>query len=315
MKIALKTIMAAGLGVALAYTPARAAEGAAAAPATPATPAAPDLGGFKDQREKASYSIGLYFGNQIKSSGMDLDLDVVAGGIKDVLGGKEVKLNEQQARETIQAYRMESMKKAGEKNRKAGEEFLAQNKTKDGVKVLPVTMPDGTTAELQYKILTDGTGPIPKDTDTVSVNYRGTTIDGKEFANSARGNAPAKIPVRGMFLGWTKAVEMMKVGSKWQVFLPAVLGFGDNPRPNVEPGSTLVVDVELLGIEAPPQAVAPAMPATPAQPLTSDIIKVPSAEELKRGAKVEVLKAEDVERQIREEAAKAAALSNKPAQK
>jgi FKBP-type peptidyl-prolyl cis-trans isomerase len=276
------------------------------------TARADDAAAFKDPREKASYSIGLYFGNQLKSSGMDLDLDAVNKGIKDVLNGKEPKLTQPQAQEAIQAYQQESRKSQAEKNHKAGEAFLAANKQKEGVKTTTVTLPDGTSGELQYKVLTEGTGAIPKETDRVSVNYRGTLIDGKEFDSSYKRGQPAPFTVNGVIPGWTKALQMMKVGSKWQLFIPASLAYRDMPRPGIEPGSTLVFEVELLNIEAlPAPAAAPAPAAT--QPLTSDIIKVPSAEELKRGAKVEVLKPEDVERELKAAAAAAAAASNKPA--
>ena len=139
-------------------------------------------------------------------------------------------------------------------------------------------MPDGSSAELQYKVLKEGTGEMPKTTDTVSVNYRGTFIDGKEFDSSAKhGGQPAKFPVTGVVRGWTEALQMMKVGSKWELYLPSSLAYGDrgNPRgtPPIDPGATLIFEMELVGTETPPP------PPTP-QPLTSDIIKVPSAEEL-----------------------------------
>jgi FKBP-type peptidyl-prolyl cis-trans isomerase FklB len=295
MKYGYKMLLAIGLGATLVQTSAL----------------SEDTTAFKDQKEKASYSVGLFFGNQIKgrTTGMPLDIDAVANGIKEVLSGKEPRLTEQQARETIQAYQQESMKGVAEKNHKAGDAFLAENKTKDGIKTLPVTLPDGASAELQYKVLTEGTGATPKDTDTVSVNYRGTLIDGKEFDSSYKRGQPAKFPVTGVIKGWTKALEMMKVGAKWQLFIPASLAYADNARPGIEPGSTLLFDVELLSIDTPPAPATPP-PSTTAQPLTSDIIKVPSAEELKKGAKVEVLKAEDVERML-----KANAATNAPAPK
>ncbi len=263
---------------------------------------------FKDQKEKISYGIGMNIGNNLKRSGYDVDVDVLAGAIKDVLGGKELKMNDAQAREALMnfqkelnAKREEERLQTAEKNRKEGETFLAENKKKEGVKIHPVTMPDGTnTAELQYKVLTEGTGELPKSNDTVTVNYRGTLINGTEFDSSGKRGQPAKFQMTGVIKGWTEALKMMKVGSKWQLFVPSALAYGDRPfGQKIEAGSTLIFDLELLGAETPP-------PLTPPQPLTSDIIKVPSAEELKKGAKIEVIKPEDVEKKIKEEKEKEA---------
>jgi FKBP-type peptidyl-prolyl cis-trans isomerase FklB len=242
---------------------------------------------FKDEREKASYAVGVFMGNQIKRSNMDVDLNVLVGAVNDVLAGKELKLTDMQASEAIRNYQQEARKKVAEKNKKEGDAFLAENKQKPGVKTTPVTLPDGTSAELQYKVITDGHGDIPKSNDTVSVNYRGTLINGKEFDSSFKRGQPAKFMVTRVIKGWTAALEMMKVGSKWELYIPSALAYGDMGNPSIEPGSTLIFEVELLGIEAPPP------PSPGAQPLTSDIIKVPSAEELKKGAKIEVIKAED----------------------
>jgi len=207
--------------------------------------------------------------------------------VNDLIGGKELRLTDMQASEAVRTYQAESRKKIAEKNKKEGEAYLAENKQKPGVKTTTVTLPDGSTAELQYKILTDGHGDIPKSNDTVTVNYRGTLINGKEFDSSYKRGQPSKFMVNRVVKGWTAALEMMKVGSKWEVYFPSSLGYGDMGNPSIDPGSTLVFEVELVSIEPPP-------PATPAaQPLTSDIIKVPSAEELKKGAKIEVIKAED----------------------
>ncbi len=135
---------------------------------------------------------------------------------------------------------------------------------------------------------------MPKSNDTVTVNYRGTLVDGKEFDSSAKNGAPLKRAANQLIRGWTEALQMMKVGSKWELYLPSTLAYGDRAAgPLIEPGSTLIFEMELLGIDTP-------------QPLTSDIIRVPSAEELKAGAKIEVLKPEEVEKQTK-------AATNKPA--
>lgn len=276
MRIGLKTILAAGLGLALVQLPARAENKPPA---------------FKNDKEKASYAIGMYFGNMIKRNSIDVDVDAVTSGMKDVVAGGECKLTEQEGQAAIREYQQKERAKLAEKNTKEGETFLAENKKKPGVKTHTVTLPNGTTAEMQYKVITEGTGATPKSNDVVRVNYKGTLINGKEFDNSAKhGGQPARFPVNAVVRGWTEALQMMKVGSKWDLYLPSSLAYGDNGRPGIEPGSTLIFEMELVGIDAPhppPQA---------AQPLTSDIIKVPSAAELKKGAKIEVIKPEEAAR-------------------
>ncbi|MFO1488075.1 MAG: FKBP-type peptidyl-prolyl cis-trans isomerase [Verrucomicrobiota bacterium] len=248
---------------------------------------------FKDDKEKASYSIGLFFGNQIKA--MDVDLDVMLNAMKEVQAGKEPKLTQPQAREAIMAYQKAAQAKIAEKNLLAGTAFLKENKAKDGVQILPVKLPDGTIAEMQYKVVTEGTGATPGASDTVKVNYRGTLINGTEFDSSAKhGDQPAQFMVGNVIKGWTEALLKMKVGSKWQLFIPATLAYGEMPRPGIEPGSTLIFDVELLDTQAPAPAPEPTTLAP--KPLTSDIIRVPSAEEMKQGAKIEVIKAADLEK-------------------
>jgi FKBP-type peptidyl-prolyl cis-trans isomerase len=287
MRIALTTLLMAAI-VAAPSPRAAAADEKPAAADNKSEPA------FKDEREKASYAVGVFMGNQIKRSNMDVDLNVLMGAVNDVLAGKEPRLTDMQASEAIRTYQAEARKKVAEKNKKEGEAFLAENKQKPGVKTTTVTLPDGTSAELQYKVITDGHGDIPKTNDTVSVNYRGTLLNGKEFDSSYKRGQPAKFMVNRVIKGWTTALAMMKVGSKWELYIPSSLAYGDMGNPSIDAGSTLLFEVELLGIEPPP----PASPA--AQPLTSDIIKVPSAEELKKGAKIEVIKAEDAAKAAQE---------------
>jgi FKBP-type peptidyl-prolyl cis-trans isomerase len=246
-----------------------------------------------------SYAIGTDIGNNLKRGGVELDMDVLSGAMKNAMAGQPSKLNEQQVRDAINNYRQvarvkqeEMRRTASEKNRKEGEAFLAENKKKPGVKTFDVKLADGTTAQMQYKVITEGAGAIPKSNDTVTVNYRGTLINGKEFDSSAKhGNQPAKFQVNRVVRGWTEALQQMKTGSKWELYLPSSLAYEDRGAgPNIEPGSTLIFEMELTGIEAPPP------PAPPPAPLTSDIIRVPSAEELKKGAKIEVIKPEDLEK-------------------
>ena len=261
---------------------------------------------LKDQKSKVSYAVGMNIGTSLKRSGFDVDVDILAGAIKDAAAGKTPALSETEAREVMMAYQQELKKKQeeertvlGDKNRKAGAEFLTANKAKPGVKTKSVALADGTTAELQYKIITEGTGTTPGSNDTVTVNYKGTLIDDKEFDSSAKHGQAAKFQVNRVIRGWTESLQLMKVGSKFEVYIPSTLAYGDRQSgPLIEPGSTLIFEVELVSVEAP------AAPAAPAQPLTSDIIRVPSAEELKKGAKIEVIKPEDAARMAAEEAAK-----------
>jgi FKBP-type peptidyl-prolyl cis-trans isomerase FklB len=291
MRNGLKLILAAGFGLAML-------QGVSGAEDKPA--AEKPMGEFKDAKEKLSYSIGVNIGNNLKRNGFEVDTEVLSGALKDAFAGKETKMTDPQAMEVIRAHQtelrnkqMEERKKVGEKNKQEGAAFLAENKKKDGIKVHEVKMPDGTTAEMQYKVITDGTGPIPKSTDTVTVNYRGTLINGTEFDSSAKHGQPLKFQVNRVVRGWTEALQLMKVGSKWQLFLSSTLAYGDSGSgPTIEPGATLIFDIELVSTEAP------APPPTP-QPLTSDIIRVPSAEEIKKGAKIEVIKPEDAERMAR----------------
>jgi FKBP-type peptidyl-prolyl cis-trans isomerase FklB len=252
----------------------------------------------EELKQNMSYAIGTDIGNNLKRGGVDLDLDVLANALKDAMAGKPSKLTELQVRDAINSYRQEARvkyeenrKKTAEKNHKAGEAFLAENKTKPGIKTLDVKLPDGTTAEMQYKVLAEGSGATPKSNDMVTVTYRGTLINGKEFDNSAKRSQPTKFQVNRVVRGWTEALEHMQVGSKWDLYLPSTLAYGDNGYgQTIEPGETLIFEMELTGIEPPPA------PPAPPPPLTSDIIKVPSAEELKKGAKIEVIKAEDLEK-------------------
>jgi FKBP-type peptidyl-prolyl cis-trans isomerase FklB len=252
---------------------------------------------LKDDREKLSYSLGVNIGTVWKQRGVEADPDVVARGIRDALSGQPL-LTEQETREITSAYQKELNAKAeqrrkeqGEKNKAEGEAFLAKNQNEPGV----ISMPSG----LQYKVLTEGTGPKPQSTNRVSVHYRGTLLDGTEFDSSYKRGKPAVFPVTGVIKGWQEALQLMPVGSKWQLFIPSHLAYGERGAgSNIAPNAALIFEVELLSIEEPPAAAA--VPAAPSRPITSDIIKVPSAEDLKKGAKIEILKPEDVER-IRKE--------------
>jgi FKBP-type peptidyl-prolyl cis-trans isomerase len=238
---------------------------------------------LKDDKAKASYAVGLNIGKNWKNQSIDLDVDTVTRGIRDALAEKDG-LTDTEVKEILTKFQTDLRGKAEAKrkedlvkNQKAGAEFLAANEKKPGVKK--------TASGLQYKSIKEGTGPVPTTNDTVIVHYKGTLIDGKEFDSSYKRNEPATFPVTGVIKGWTEALTHMKVGSKWELYIPSELAYGERGRgAQIGPNSTLVFEVELVGIK-PPEA----KPPTP-EPITSDIIKVPSAEELKKGAKIEVIK-------------------------
>jgi FKBP-type peptidyl-prolyl cis-trans isomerase FklB len=231
-----------------ASTPAKkpASTTAAKKPATTAKTAAPLT--LTTDKDKQSYAMGMNLGLGLHRQGMILDPALVARGMKDAMTGGKTVLTEDEARTVIQKLqgdvrqKMEAKsKEEGTTNRKAGEDFLAANKTKEGV----VALPSG----LQYKILTAGTGPKPAATDTVSCNYRGTLTSGKEFDSSYKRGQPTSFPVNGVIKGWTEALQMMPVGSKWQLFIPADLAYGDRGAgQDIGPGETLIFEVELLSI-------------------------------------------------------------------
>ena len=207
---------------------------------------------FKDTRDKISYSIGVQVGGSIKAQGADLDVDLdqVMAGMRDALGGK-AKLTDLEVRETITAWQKDLRDKRTEKQRAAGDAWLAENAKKPGVK----TMPDG----LQYKVLVSGKGPQPKPGDTVSAHYKGTLTDGTEFDSSYSRGQPLTIPVLGVIAGWQEALTNMHVGDKWELYIPSQLAYGERGSPpKIAPHSALVFEMELLGIEAPkPNTPAP----------------------------------------------------------
>lgn len=201
------------------------------------------------QKDKISYAIGVDIGNSFKRQGVEVDVEILAKGLRDSLAGGKVLLSEKEVREVIQAYQTELRAKAQEKAKQDGAAFLAENGKKPGVTTL--------SSGLQYKVITAGTGPKPTADDSVKCHYRGTLIDGKEFDSSYSRNQPAVFPVRGVIAGWTEALQLMPVGSKWQLVVPFELGYGAGGNRGIPPYSTLVFEVELLGIEPPAATEAP----------------------------------------------------------
>ena len=214
--------------------------------------AAQDAPALKDQKEKLSYALGMDLGNQFKKQAVEVDADIFVKGLKDSLSGNKTLLTEQEARAAITALQneirtkqMAIAKELGENNKKEGDAFLAENKTREGV----VTLDSG----LQYKVLTAGEGKKPTIDDTVVCNYRGTLINGTEFDSSYKRNQPATFPVKGVIKGWTEALQLMPAGSKWQLFIPPNLAYGERGTGNlIGPNATLVFEVELISIQAKP---------------------------------------------------------------
>jgi FKBP-type peptidyl-prolyl cis-trans isomerase FklB len=227
-----------------------AAPGQAAAKPPAAKPPAAAQVTLKDEKAKTSYALGMNLAHTVKMQPLDLDSAAFIQGIKDVLaGGKTLMTEEEMAaaltvlQTEMNAKAADEAKKLGETNKAEGAAFLAENKTKEGV----VTLPSG----LQYKIITAGTGPTPTAADTVICNYRGTLLDGKEFDSSYKRGQPASFPVGRVIKGWTEALQLMPVGSKWQLFIPADMAYSSHPPPGsgIGPNATLIFDVELISIQ------------------------------------------------------------------
>ena len=204
---------------------------------------------LKTLQDSVSYSIGMDIGKNLKGQMIDVNPDALAQALKDLNGDGKPMLTDAQARSAMMAFQTqmmathaEKMKAAGEKNKKDGEVFLAENKKKEGV----VTLPSG----LQYKVLTMGNGKKPRATDKVTLNYRGVLIDGTEFDNSYKRGEPAVFPVNGIIKGLSEALQLMPVGSKWQIVIPADIAYGEQGAgAQIAPNAVLIFEIELLGIK------------------------------------------------------------------
>lgn len=218
---------------------------------------------LKDNKDKVSYSIGTDIASTLKKQEIEINPEAFFQGIRDGLSGNKPVLAPEEMQAVMQAFQQEMMAKMAKKrqdtanaNKAASEKFLAENKTKEGVKT--------TASGLEYKVISEGKGEKPKATDTVSVHYRGTTIDGKEFDSSYKRNEPAEFPLNGVIPGWTEGVQLMTVGSKYQFFIPSTLAYGEQAPPEIGPNQALIFEVELLGIKKPEAAATPAPEATAA---------------------------------------------------
>jgi FKBP-type peptidyl-prolyl cis-trans isomerase FklB len=232
---------------------------APAAKTAPAKPAAKTPGAaaskagavttLKTTKEKFSYALGMNLGANFHKQSVDVDPNLVAAGIRAAMAGGKTLLTEAEAQAALAEVQSELRKKqmekaqvTGDANKKEGDAFLEANKSKEGVTALP--------SGLQYKVLTAGTGPKPTASDSVVCNYRGTLINGKEFDSSYKRGQPATFPVSGVIKGWTEALQLMPVGSKWQLFIPSNLAYGERGAGgDIGPNATLIFEVELLSIQ------------------------------------------------------------------
>lgn len=193
--------------------------------------------------QKASYAIGRNIANEVANPDVPFDVEALVAGFRDGLSGKESKLSEEQVTAALQAFQtlvQGQMQKKAEEAAKAGETYLAENAKKEGVET--------TNTGLQYKVIEAGTGATPKLTDTVVCHYKGTLVDGTEFDSSYKRGEPAQFPVNGVIAGWTEALQKMKVGGKWKLYIPANLAYGPQGRPGIPPNAVLLFDIELLDI-------------------------------------------------------------------
>jgi FKBP-type peptidyl-prolyl cis-trans isomerase FklB len=204
---------------------------------------------LKTEKDKLSYAIGMNIGNNLKRQALELNPEIVSQGIWDSLTDGKTLMTEQEYRDTMTAFEQKmkqkqvaQIKELSEKNKQEGEAFLAENRKKDAV----ITLPSG----LQYKVIKKGSGKTPKATDTVTVNYMGSLINGTEFDSSYRRGQPASFKVNGVIRGWTEALQLMQEGAKWQLYIPSDLAYGERGAGrDIGPYSTLIFEVELISIE------------------------------------------------------------------
>src|SRR5213082_824977 len=219
---------------------------------------------LKDQKDKVSYAIGMQIGFNLARQKVDINPDVLNAGMKDAIAGKP-QLTPEQVKDVMAQFEKDieqKQKQLGEKNKTDGAKFLEDNKKKPGVKT--------TASGLQYKVEKEGTGPQPKATDMVTVNYRGTLIDNTEFDSSYKRGQPATFPVNGVIKGWTEALQLMKKGAKYQLFIPSNLAYGERAMgPDIGANSTLIFEVELLDAKPAPTPGAAAAPKGAPSPATS----------------------------------------------
>jgi len=206
---------------------------------------------FQNWKDKLSYAVGADLARDLRRQRVDVNVDVLVGALKDALAGKKLVMTQEEVTATLKRFEHEQQQDYGhakamlsEKNKKAGSAFFAENRKKEGV----VTLPSG----LQYQILKQGDGRKPTLEDVVVCNYRGTLLDGTEFDSSYKRNEPTTVPVKELIKGWSEALQLMPVGSKWKLFIPPQLGYRERVVGGIAPNATLVFDVELLSIQRKP---------------------------------------------------------------
>jgi len=235
----------------------------AVASATPTPNPDEPIGPLKNKKDKVSYAIGLDIGSTLKRQMIDVDQSLMTKGIEDGMSGAKPIMNEDQVRQVMSTFQKDMMEKQaavrkaeGEKNAAEGKKFLEENKKKPGIK----TTADG----LQYQVIAEGNGNPPKETDMVEVNYRGTLINGTEFDSSYKRGKPAKFPVNRVIKGWTEGLQLMKPGAKYKFYIPPELAYGERGAGSeIPPESTLVFDVELLGVSPGPSPAPPGAATAP----------------------------------------------------
>ena len=195
---------------------------------------------LKTEMDKVSYVIGTQLGQNFKMQGIEINIEFLTSGLKDAMEGKELALSQDEIRQVMTSFQQSMMAKQAAKNLADGKVFLEANKAKEGVKVLP--------SGLQYKVIKEGTGKTPTVDDKVRTHYRGTLINGTEFDSSYKRKQPAEFPVKGVIKGWTEALQLMKEGGKWELYIPANLAYGELARPGIPPNSTLIFEIELLAV-------------------------------------------------------------------
>lgn len=205
------------------------------------------VGSLVTEMDKVSYAIGVQLGTNFKRQGIDIKIEKFVQGLKDATAGNKLELTEQEIQQTMMAFsqkmrakQQEKQKADAVKNLAAGKVFLEANKKKEGVKVLP--------SGLQYKVIKEGTGKTPTAADKVKTHYRGRLIDGTEFDSSYKRGKPAEFGVKAVIKGWTEALQLMKEGAKWELYIPANLAYGERARPTIPANSTLIFEIELLEI-------------------------------------------------------------------
>src|SRR5579872_606908 len=244
-----KTILFFSCSISVAFSSLAQTSVKPAGPAHKSAGAHPATFALKTEQDSVSYAIGVSLANFYKQQNISsINTSILVRAVKDVEAGKTL-LSEQQCQSTLYAYVQKQQAEKAQGNKKLGQDFLAANAKKPGV----ITLPSG----LQYQIIKEGTGPKPKLTDMVRVHYHGTLIDGRVFDSSIERGQPIELNVNGVIPGWTEALQLMPVGSKWRLFIPSDLAYGDRQAGQlIAPGSTLIFDVELLDIvnKTPPPA-------------------------------------------------------------